>query len=113
MTTRFCGLRRLAADRRANFATATALTMPVLLVCGEQDHDNGSATELKAALPDARLATIPGIVPDPYRIHSGCPFFARCRERMPGVCDQIVPIPVDLGGGRKSVRLAPGGITEG
>jgi uncharacterized membrane protein len=32
MTTRFCGLRRLAADRRANFATATALTMPVLLV---------------------------------------------------------------------------------
>lgn len=38
----------------------TALTMPVLVVCGEQDQDNGSAPELVAALADARLATIPG-----------------------------------------------------
>lgn len=37
-----------------------ALTMPVLLVCGEQDQDNGSAEELAAALPDAQLVTIPG-----------------------------------------------------
>ena len=37
-----------------------ALTMPTLLVCGEQDQDNGSASELAAALPDARLVTIPG-----------------------------------------------------
>lgn len=37
-----------------------ALTMPTLLVCGEQDQDNGSATELARALPDARLVTIPG-----------------------------------------------------
>ena len=37
-----------------------ALTMPTLVVCGEQDQDNGSAEELVAALPDARLATIPG-----------------------------------------------------
>lgn len=37
-----------------------ALTMPTLLVCGEQDQDNGSAGELAAALPDATLATIPG-----------------------------------------------------
>ena len=37
-----------------------ALTMPVLLVCGDQDQDNGSAPELAAALPDARLVTIPG-----------------------------------------------------
>ena len=37
-----------------------ALTMPVLVVCGEQDQDNGSAPELVAALADARLATIPG-----------------------------------------------------
>ncbi len=37
-----------------------ALTMPTLIVCGEQDQDNGSAEELVAALPDARLATIPG-----------------------------------------------------
>lgn len=37
-----------------------ALTMPTLLVCGEQDQDNGSASELAEALPDARLVTIPG-----------------------------------------------------
>lgn len=37
-----------------------ALTMPTLLVCGEQDQDNGSAEELAAVLPDATLATIPG-----------------------------------------------------
>ncbi|MGH6653391.1 MAG: alpha/beta fold hydrolase [Sphingopyxis sp.] len=37
-----------------------ALTMPTFLVCGEQDQDNGSAPDLAAALPDARLVTIPG-----------------------------------------------------
>ncbi|MGL3820015.1 alpha/beta fold hydrolase [Sphingopyxis sp. R3-92] len=37
-----------------------ALIMPVLVVCGEQDQDNGSAPELVAALADAQLATIPG-----------------------------------------------------
>jgi pimeloyl-ACP methyl ester carboxylesterase len=37
-----------------------ALTMPTLVVCGEQDQDNGSADDLVAVLPDARLATIPG-----------------------------------------------------
>ncbi len=36
------------------------LTMPVLVVCGADDQDNGSAPELVAALADARLATIPG-----------------------------------------------------
>lgn len=38
----------------------SALAMPVLVVCGDQDEDNGSAPELAAHLPDARLATIPG-----------------------------------------------------
>ncbi len=37
-----------------------ALTMPVLVVCGEQDQDNGLAPDLVAALADAELATIPG-----------------------------------------------------
>jgi pimeloyl-ACP methyl ester carboxylesterase len=37
-----------------------ALAMPVLVLCGEQDDDNGSATRLAEALPDARLALIPG-----------------------------------------------------
>ncbi len=37
-----------------------ALTMPTLVVCGDQDSDNGSPEALVEALPDARLATIPG-----------------------------------------------------
>ncbi|HMN53672.1 MAG TPA: alpha/beta fold hydrolase [Sphingopyxis sp.] len=41
-------------------AMLAALTMPTLVVCGDQDQDNGSADELVAVLPDARLATIPG-----------------------------------------------------
>ncbi len=36
------------------------LTMPVLVVCGDKDADNGSAAELVARLPDARLAVVPG-----------------------------------------------------
>lgn len=37
-----------------------AITMPTLVVCGDRDEDNGSAPELAAHLPDARLATVPG-----------------------------------------------------
>lgn len=37
-----------------------AITMPTLLVCGDQDQDNGSAEALRDALPDARLVAIPG-----------------------------------------------------
>ena len=57
---------RIAAGHLLDSFTDTApdmlaaLTMPTLLVCGEQDEDNGSASELAAALPDARLVTIPG-----------------------------------------------------
>jgi pimeloyl-ACP methyl ester carboxylesterase len=57
---------RIAAGHLLDSFTDTApdalaaLTMPTLLVCGEQDQDNGSAPELAAALPDARLVTIPG-----------------------------------------------------
>jgi pimeloyl-ACP methyl ester carboxylesterase len=38
----------------------TAFTMPTLVLCGSDDHDNGSAPNLVAALPDATLATVPG-----------------------------------------------------
>ncbi len=36
------------------------ITMPTLVVCGEQDEDNGSPSELVAALPQATLAKVPG-----------------------------------------------------
>ena len=41
-------------------ASLPAITMPTLVLCGEDDRDNGSPQELVDALPDARLATIPG-----------------------------------------------------
>lgn len=36
------------------------ITMPTLVLCGAQDRDNGSPQALVEALPDARLAEIPG-----------------------------------------------------
>jgi pimeloyl-ACP methyl ester carboxylesterase len=36
------------------------LTMPTLVVCGSEDHDNGSAAALAVALPNAIHRTIPG-----------------------------------------------------
>ena len=34
--------------------------MPTLVVCGDEDHDNGSARDLAASLPDATYAEVPG-----------------------------------------------------
>jgi pimeloyl-ACP methyl ester carboxylesterase len=42
-----------------------ALTMPTLVVCGDEDRDNGDPAALTAALPDAVHAVIPGT-------HMGC-----------------------------------------
>jgi peptide/nickel transport system ATP-binding protein len=38
-----------------------------------------------------RLATITGMVPDPFNLPAGCVFHPRCPEYMPGKCDRIVP----------------------
>ena len=37
-----------------------SFTMPTLVVCGSEDHDNGSPEELAAALPDGRFSQVPG-----------------------------------------------------
>ena len=37
-----------------------ALTMPTLVLCGDQDQDNGSPARLAEALPNGRVALIPG-----------------------------------------------------
>ena len=37
-----------------------ALTMPTLVVCGAEDHDNGSASALAGNLPQAVLVELPG-----------------------------------------------------
>ena len=36
------------------------VTMPTLVVCGEDDRDNGSAEELTQLLPDATFVETPG-----------------------------------------------------
>ena len=37
-----------------------AFNMPTLVVCGSEDHDNGSGEKLAEALPDARFEDVPG-----------------------------------------------------
>lgn len=46
-------------------AGLAAITMPTLVVCGDEDRDNGSPDKLAAALPNAIHAVIPGT-------HMGC-----------------------------------------
>ena len=41
-------------------AVLAAFTMPTLVVCGDEDDDNGSGADLAAALPNARFEEIPG-----------------------------------------------------
>ena len=41
-------------------AQLVAAKMPTLVVCGDQDRDNGSPDQLVEALPNAQLAVIPG-----------------------------------------------------
>ncbi len=43
-----------------DFAWLDAFNMPTLVVCGAEDHDNGSAPRLAAALPDATYVEVPG-----------------------------------------------------
>ena len=40
--------------------TLAALTMPTLVVCGDEDQDNGSAENLAARLPNAVHVVVPG-----------------------------------------------------
>jgi pimeloyl-ACP methyl ester carboxylesterase len=47
-------------DRESRNDLAEAFSMPTLVVCGDQDDDNGSAVELANALPYAEYAEIPG-----------------------------------------------------
>jgi len=38
-----------------------------------------------------RLASIRGMVPDPYNLPKGCPYHPRCSEMISGVCDATEP----------------------
>jgi oligopeptide/dipeptide ABC transporter ATP-binding protein len=50
-----------------------------------------------------RLQTIKGMVPDPYTHFAGCPFYPRCPEMIPEVCDQVEP---------KSINAKPGHLVR-
>ncbi|MBN2115911.1 MAG: ABC transporter ATP-binding protein [Anaerolineales bacterium] len=41
--------------------------------------------------PRVELPTISGSIPHPYNRPSGCPFYPRCPEFIPGTCDQAEP----------------------
>jgi pimeloyl-ACP methyl ester carboxylesterase len=53
-------LLKALGDHPSPEEALAAFTMPTLVVCGSEDHDNGSARELAAALPNARYEEIPG-----------------------------------------------------
>jgi peptide/nickel transport system ATP-binding protein len=38
-----------------------------------------------------RLNVIKGMVPDPYSRLKGCPFYPRCPQMIPNICDQVEP----------------------
>jgi peptide/nickel transport system ATP-binding protein len=46
-----------------------------------------------------RLASIRGMVPDPYSVVPGCPFHPRCDHYMPGTCDGVMPGITPIGPG--------------
>jgi oligopeptide/dipeptide ABC transporter ATP-binding protein len=48
-----------------------------------------------------KLKTIAGALPSPFAVHVGCPFFARCDERIPGVCNVKRPELIELSPGHK------------
>nr|WP_314444692.1 alpha/beta hydrolase [uncultured Sphingomonas sp.] len=50
----------LESNSPVNEAMLATFTMPTLVLCGADDHDNGSAEALAAALPNASYAEIPG-----------------------------------------------------
>jgi pimeloyl-ACP methyl ester carboxylesterase len=53
---------RLLLDAMDDFdlAMLANITMPVAVICGDEDQDNGSAEDLAALLPDAHYVEVPG-----------------------------------------------------
>jgi pimeloyl-ACP methyl ester carboxylesterase len=50
----------LESNSGVDEAMLARFTMPTLVLCGADDHDNGSATALAEALPNATYAEVPG-----------------------------------------------------
>ncbi|MBN2005156.1 MAG: ABC transporter ATP-binding protein [Anaerolineae bacterium] len=48
-----------------------------------------------------RLASIKGMVPDPYALPKGCSFHPRCSALKPGLCDQSEPQMIEIEPGHR------------
>ncbi len=48
-----------------------------------------------------RLASIKGMVPDPYALPKGCSFHPRCSAAKPGLCDQTEPQMIEVEPGHR------------
>jgi pimeloyl-ACP methyl ester carboxylesterase len=57
---RIAAAQLLDSFEDAFMAWLQAFSMPTLVVCGDQDDDNGSAEELANVLPNAVFREIPG-----------------------------------------------------
>jgi peptide/nickel transport system ATP-binding protein len=51
--------------------------------------------------PLEKLKPIKGTLPSPFAQHRGCPFFSRCDERIPGVCNVARPPLIEVEPGHK------------
>jgi peptide/nickel transport system ATP-binding protein len=66
------------------------------------DTKHPYATALLESIPHVgsrtkeKLASIRGMVPDPYSVVPGCPFHPRCDHFMPGTCDVEMPPITDV-----------------
>jgi peptide/nickel transport system ATP-binding protein len=67
---------------------------------------------LGRTVPPGRLPTIPGQVPDPARLPSGCPFHPRCGEAI-AACPHTHPELVAAGPGHRARCLLVGGPAAG
>ena len=56
-----------------------------------------SIPKLSREKPTERLAAISGSVPSPFERPSGCPFHPRCPQFISGLCDVVVPQPIEVG----------------
>lgn len=56
-----------------------------------------------------RLASIKGMVPDPYALPRGCAFHPRCSDMQPGLCDEMEPEMVEVEPGHKVRCHRPAG----
>ena len=48
-----------------------------------------------------RLQPIEGVLPEPFAVQSGCPFYSRCELRVTGLCDTMAPPVIEAEAGHE------------